>query len=526
MDRDGVPTPASAELVTVLINKALNVAELILKDEKYRRVVAGTPELISKVLALLEKLSTTETKMLVLRVISTLGESTDSKLEIGRHEGFRKILRLLLEGDAELTQEIVRTVRHLLDVPQVASLASASADALVATAAAASAAGGAGGSGRAANSASFLSNLVGDKLSTLLTDMGSLVMTGVSRYFKHNKDGSMRVRLSADGDVAGVMATFVPSRDVVSAAIEAHRARYGLVAPGFGSSDHLSHVADVAVAQAPPTVPPSEDAVVAAPEAGTVARAPTTPGAAAGSERDEAVSTHTQSDGPVGRSEAEDRPGDESADEVLKELMRVQGGLLLLTSTLQEAALSAGGQLDIMETISRLLFRSRENQREFRQLDGYGILQNLLDRFLDTSAPDSAAFLQDCFNIFFTIALDGSPVLEVGNMDVLRLVVRLAVASASPAVRRQALLTLQDLLAVYPLNAVHLLETGAIADLLAALAVAVHGPRPGPSPTDAAPGAEPGASTDADNVKVRHACSLARLQSTRVTPRRSCPTAT
>jgi len=37
----------------------------------------------------------------------------------GRHEGFRKILRLLLVNDADLTQEIVRTIRHLLDVPQV-----------------------------------------------------------------------------------------------------------------------------------------------------------------------------------------------------------------------------------------------------------------------------------------------------------------------------------------------------------------------------------------------------------------------
>lgn len=75
------------ELLAQLVNRALNVAELILKDEKYRRVVASTPELINRVLALLEKLNTTENQKLVLRVIAALGDSTDSKLEIGRRTG-------------------------------------------------------------------------------------------------------------------------------------------------------------------------------------------------------------------------------------------------------------------------------------------------------------------------------------------------------------------------------------------------------------------------------------------------------
>lgn len=63
-----------------------------------------------------------------------------------------------------------------------------------------------------------------------------------------------------------------------------------------------------------------------------------------------------------------------------------------------------------------------------------------------------------------------SPVQHVGNMDVLGLVVRLATASAAPVVRHHALLTLQDLLAVYPLNVVPLLETGGVRALVAAVA--------------------------------------------------------
>nr|CAG8475672.1 4933_t:CDS:10 [Entrophospora candida] len=101
IDREVTKKKPDIELdrVADLINKGLNVSELILKDEKYQQVVANTPNLICRILLLLEKLNTTEAKKLALRVISTLGESDLNKLEIGRHEGFKKILQLLLDGE-------------------------------------------------------------------------------------------------------------------------------------------------------------------------------------------------------------------------------------------------------------------------------------------------------------------------------------------------------------------------------------------------------------------------------------------
>ncbi|CAJ0630288.1 15412_t:CDS:2, partial [Entrophospora sp. SA101] len=118
IDREVTKKKPDIELdrVADLINKGLNVSELILKDEKYQQVVANTPNLICRILLLLEKLNTTEAKKLALRVISTLGESDLNKLEIGRHEGFKKILQLLLDGDPELTQEIIKTLKHFLEV--------------------------------------------------------------------------------------------------------------------------------------------------------------------------------------------------------------------------------------------------------------------------------------------------------------------------------------------------------------------------------------------------------------------------
>ncbi|KAG0068581.1 hypothetical protein BGZ89_004465 [Linnemannia elongata] len=106
------------------LNKALVLISLILKEEKYRRQVAEAPDFISRLLALLEKLGSPESKVLLLRIVATIGESDRNKIEI---EGYKKILRLLITDNPELTQEVVRTVNHLLefndDHPDVADLA-------------------------------------------------------------------------------------------------------------------------------------------------------------------------------------------------------------------------------------------------------------------------------------------------------------------------------------------------------------------------------------------------------------------
>src|SRR4051812_33166408 len=83
-------------------------------------------------------MKTTENKKLVLRVLSVLGEDSDNNLEIGktpplsssfsntprkgRLEGFRKILKLLVAEDKELTREILSTLKHFLDVQMQFSL--------------------------------------------------------------------------------------------------------------------------------------------------------------------------------------------------------------------------------------------------------------------------------------------------------------------------------------------------------------------------------------------------------------------
>jgi hypothetical protein len=69
--------------VAQLINKALGVAELILRDEKYRVVVKDTPDLINRILSLLDAVQTSENKLLLVKLIAVLGENSANKLEIG-----------------------------------------------------------------------------------------------------------------------------------------------------------------------------------------------------------------------------------------------------------------------------------------------------------------------------------------------------------------------------------------------------------------------------------------------------------
>lgn len=53
------------------------------QEEKYRRQVSESPNFISRLLALLEKPGSPETKILFLRIVATIGESDRNKIEIG-----------------------------------------------------------------------------------------------------------------------------------------------------------------------------------------------------------------------------------------------------------------------------------------------------------------------------------------------------------------------------------------------------------------------------------------------------------
>lgn len=54
------------------------------QEEKYRRQVAEARDFISRLLSLLERPGLPETKILLLRIVATIGESDRNKIEIGK----------------------------------------------------------------------------------------------------------------------------------------------------------------------------------------------------------------------------------------------------------------------------------------------------------------------------------------------------------------------------------------------------------------------------------------------------------
>ena len=66
-----------------LVCKALIVAELLVRDPKYRGYVSKSPSLIQVILSYLDKLASARSELLAVRLISTLGKNIETRLEIG-----------------------------------------------------------------------------------------------------------------------------------------------------------------------------------------------------------------------------------------------------------------------------------------------------------------------------------------------------------------------------------------------------------------------------------------------------------
>ncbi|EFA76742.1 hypothetical protein PPL_09493 [Heterostelium album PN500] len=163
---------------------------------------------------------------------------------------------------------------------------------------------------------------------------------------------------------------------------------------------------------------------------------------------------------------------DPTEEEILKEFMRVQGALTLLADSIQEAALVV--QLDLLETISKLLYNNQKNQQEFRAMNGYSILIHLFDNVHDFNTPEGKDFLNDCFCLIFAIILDGNKSKRVMNIDALDFLFRILSNSIQTEVRLQTMTCIQDLISINPLNIISIRHVGAI-DKLFQLVLDIHG---------------------------------------------------
>ena len=108
--------PEVAYHVAEAVNKALKVAELIITEEKYRGIATvDAPLVIMRLLSLLENVRSIEAKKLALRMIGCLSQSMESRLEICRLDGYRKVLRVLHDSPDHLGKEALTILSHLIE---------------------------------------------------------------------------------------------------------------------------------------------------------------------------------------------------------------------------------------------------------------------------------------------------------------------------------------------------------------------------------------------------------------------------
>jgi hypothetical protein len=339
--------PIVAEKVAEVIHKALSVAELILRDEKYKEITTAGPSILCKVLSLLETVETTEAKQLALRMVASIGRSPQGKLEIGRLDGFRKVLSLMLEKDQALSKEALNTLSHFLEGQDKECREEETPPALK----------------EVLQEASSTSRKLGFNISpSVVWDTTKKVVTTVKQ-------------LVASENIAGA--------DSMSDS----------VLPDVAAREKKDEVDDESV-----KFPPSRKIV-----AQRMEEIELQVSKSKHADFEELVETLTPRN-PGGRFGCGDTPqkftsdiGDdrkitsELSDERMREFMCVQGALQTLTVKLSEAGRDV--QLDVMSTLSKLLRNSRRAQREFRRMDGYTLVQKMFSGITDYSSSTSQLFL-------------------------------------------------------------------------------------------------------------------------------------
>lgn len=152
---------------------------------------------------------------------------------------------------------------------------------------------------------------------------------------------------------------------------------------------------------------------------------------------------------------------------ILKDYMTQQGCLPVLIHSLKRV--NTAVQLEIFETIAKILYNNQKCQAEFCNIDGYSQLLTIFDKVPKLSAEDCHLFLQQLFKIFFAMCLDGKKGRRIGNMDAFRTLFNVVVLSGQDVVQRGALHCIQNLIGANVLNIANIYAIDGIGTLLRVL---------------------------------------------------------
>lgn len=382
-----------------IVTMSLRCMEIILRDRKYQTIVSMKPDFIRDVLNLLHNMASTEQRRHAICIIYNIGRINASKIHIGKHEGFKKMLFLLeKDNDAILTKEILRTVRHFV---------------------------------YSRRGMSGVLELLKDETKDH-DELDTAPMTTQKHQHQHQHEHEQQQQ-SEQPFLKNMFSKIFPKKpnnsentDPVLTANNEHDTTGQSLFQYF---------------------PPQKKEIASAIERITTSLEEQSRMQDTQTMTDEAVDpiVHTGTDSPGSSRKA--------CDDTLRELIIRQNVIPTLTQALKNNSFEL--QLDIATTISRLVFHNHRNQEEMRRIDGYSVFLKMLNFSTDFTSSESRDFLQKCFDMIYVIILDGKQDHEIGNLEALKILMQL-VMSDRYEVQHHAIRSMLDLLAANAVNAVYI----------------------------------------------------------------------
>ena len=288
-------------------------------------------------------------KRLVLRIIGALAENEANRIQIGRQEGFKAILRLLVLHDASLTREVLRTLKRFLDF----SLA--------------------GGTDNADATIEQANTNV-----HMLAEVGKMAPWFSNWVASAERVDKSLSRTSGKSWAAAASVAARASTDDLPAADRSHPA--GSDFPP--RKETLEELAREVL---------KEDRRIVATITTTTTIAANTPSSAADDDHSHDSSSKEEQDQSSQSTEVStedlrmnvNAKAVAAADKLFQEFMRVQGALPTLVNMLKQKDNSKQELLEVMGTIRMLLLRNKLMQTEIIQLDGYSAMIDVPERLVD-----------------------------------------------------------------------------------------------------------------------------------------------
>ena len=88
-----------------LFRNVIETIEVILKNGQYEEEIKSSGSLIWNVLSMLENVSQSDLKVISIRLIALLTTKLEDKLEFGKNDGFRRLVRLLIVESMDSPEE-------------------------------------------------------------------------------------------------------------------------------------------------------------------------------------------------------------------------------------------------------------------------------------------------------------------------------------------------------------------------------------------------------------------------------------